>query len=429
MKYSIAKGVYDLVPFEPLEEEKWRESHRWQYVEALLRRAAHEYGFSEIRTPLFESTELFVRGVGESSDIVSKEMYTFLDKGERSLTLRPEGTASVMRAIVEKSLFNRPHCHKLFYIGPMFRYERPQAGRYRQHSQFGVEALGIAHPTQDAELIDMACTICNRLGLKNLNIQINTVGDPESRRIYRERLTEFFAPHLSALSEESQARFSKNVLRILDSKNEGDKKLVEQAPKITECLTPEAKKHFETVLEYLQRLNLPYTLNPNLVRGLDYYCHTVFEVTSGQLGAQNAVLGGGRYDGLTATLGGQNLPGIGFAIGLERLIQTMLKENLPFPASPHPKVFFIPLGAAALPVAFSLTAELRHVQIAAEIDLSGKKVQHGFQMANQLNAEYAIVLGEEEIAQKKVKLKKLETREERELSFDQLIPYFLDKQG
>ena len=237
MEYSIAKGVFDILPFETDEEDKWRESSRWQYLEEILRSTAHDYGFQEIRTPTFERTELFVRGVGESSDIVTKEMYTFLDRSERSMTLRPEGTAAVIRSFVEKKLYAQPGLHKYFYIGPMFRYERPQAGRYRQHHQFGAEAIGNATPEQDVELIDMACEIYRRLGLKNLAVQINSVGDAESRAAYKEALNAFLKPHFSSLSQDSQIRFSKNVLRILDSKDPGDQKLLHGVPVLSDFLT------------------------------------------------------------------------------------------------------------------------------------------------------------------------------------------------
>lgn len=420
MQYTAPKGVFDIIPFETKEEDKWRESHRWTYLESVLRQTANDYGYHEIRTPMFEKTELFIRGVGESSDIVSKEMYTFMDRAERSMTLRPEGTAAVMRSIVENRLDLRPGLHKFFYIGPMFRYERQQAGRYRQHHQFGAEALGISKPEQDAEIIDLLCETYRRLGLKNLNVMINSVGDAISRSSYKEALSAFLLPRLEQLSAESKIRFSKNILRILDSKDPKDQQLLEGAPTILDHLSPDSKAHFDQVLKHLDALNLSYTVNPKLVRGLDYYNKTVFEVTSGELGAQNSVGGGGRYDSLTESLGGPNLPSVGFGTGLERILQTMIKQNACFPAPSHPKIFIIPLGEASLSYCFELVSKLRHSKIRAEIDLSGKKVQHGLQLANQLQAEYCIVIGEEELAQRTGKLKKMATRESFDIRLDQL---------
>jgi histidyl-tRNA synthetase len=421
MEYSIAKGTFDIIPFEMDEEDKWRESGRWLYLEEVMRRTAHDYGYQEIRTPIFERTELFIRGVGESSDIVMKEMYTFMDRGGRSITLRPEGTASVMRAFVEKKLYAVPGLHKFYYIGPMFRYERPQAGRYRQHYQFGAEAIGIGAPEQDVELIDMACEIYRRLGLKNLTVQINSVGDAESRAAYKEALTAYLTPFFNDLSADSKVRFTKNILRILDSKDAKDQKILERAPILAHFLTPDAKTHFEKVLHLLNDLKISCAVNPKLVRGLDYYVKTVFEVTTEVLGAQNSICGGGRFDGLTATLGGPHLPSAGFATGMERILQTLHKQNIPFPAISHPFVFLIPMGEEAMRFAFELVHQLRHEKIPAEIDLSGKKIQHGLQLANQHHAEYAIIIGEEELSSKVVKLKNMATRESADCTLNELV--------
>jgi histidyl-tRNA synthetase len=421
MEYSIAKGTFDILPFEADEEDKWRESGRWLYLEEVMRRTAHDYGFKEIRTPIFERTDLFIRGVGESSDIVTKEMYTFMDRGERLMTLRPEGTASVMRAFVEKKLYSLPGLHKFYYIGPMFRYERPQAGRYRQHHQFGAEAIGIGAPEQDVELIDMACEIYRRLKLKNLTVQINSVGDAESRAAYKEALAAYLTPFFNDLSEDSKVRFTKNILRILDSKEAKDQKILEKAPTLTDFLTVDAKAHFEKVLHLLGDLKISYVVNPKLVRGLDYYVKTVFEVTTEVLGSQNSIGGGGRFDSLTAAIGGPNLPSAGFATGMERILQTMLKQNVPFPAILRPFAFLVPIGEEAMRFSIEFVCRLRHEKIPAEIDLSGKKIQHGLQLANQLNAAYAIVIGEEELASKVVKLKNMATRESADCTLNELI--------
>ncbi len=411
MDYTIAKGAFDLIPFEKDEEDKWRESSRWHYLEAVLRKTADDYGFKEIRTPIFERTELFVKSVGEGTDIVSKEMYTFIDKGERSLTLRPEGTAPSMRAFVEKKLYAQNGPYKYYYLGPMFRYERPQAGRYRQYHQFGAEALGNSSPEQDVELIDMMCEIYRRLGLKNLTLYINSVGDALTRVEYKKALAEYLTPFFNELSADSQERFSKNILRILDSKDPKDKQILVDAPTILDYLQPESKAHFEKVLKLLDVLNLSYTIQPSLVRGLDYYNKTVFEITSGELGAQNAIGGGGRYDGLTSTLGGPDLPAVGYATGLERLLQTMLKQNVPFPAPPYPFLFLIPLGDNGLQFCFQLLCQLRHDGIPVEIDLSGKKVQHGLSLANAVSAEYAVIIGDDELSSHRIALKQMATRE------------------
>ncbi len=421
MNYSIAKGTFDILPVETNEEDKWRESSRWQYLEEVMRTTAHDYGFKEIRTPILERTELFIRGVGESTDIVTKEMYTFMDRGDRSMTLRPEGTAATIRAFVEKKLYAQPGLLKYFYIEPMFRYERPQAGRYRQHHQFGAEAIGIGTPEQDGELIDMACEIYRRLGLKNLVVQINSVGDSASRAAYKEALTQYLKPFFSELSEDSQVRFTKNILRILDSKDAGDQKILKEAPRLENFLTPEVKSHFEQVLKLLEALKIHYTVNSKLVRGLDYYNKTVFEITTQDLGAQNSIGGGGRYDGLIETVGGPNLPSVGFATGMERVLQTMMKQGAYFPQAAHPLVFFVPIGKQALQLCFELACTLRHERIPAEIDLSGKKMQHGLQLANQTNAEFVVVIGDEELKTKMIKLKNMATREAIDCSLSDLV--------
>jgi histidyl-tRNA synthetase len=426
MQYTIPKGVFDIVPFEPNPDERWRNSDHWNYVEKLMRSTARDYGFEEIRTPIFERTELFTRGVGESSDIVSKEMYTFLDKAERSMSLRPEGTAAVMRAFVEKHLDQLPGLHKFFYIGPMFRYERPQAGRYRQHHQFGAEAIGISSAEQDVEIIDMLCTLYRRLKLQNLTVILNSVGDETSRVAYKKALTDYLRPHFDQLSADSQLRFSKNILRILDSKDPQDQKFLERAPSILDFLNEECTEHFNRVQHLLRALGLSFVISSKLVRGLDYYNKTVFEITSGSLGAQNSLVGGGRYDGLMKTLGGPNLPAVGFATGIERILQTMVEEGISFPPPPHPLLFIIPLGEKSLDTCFNLLCQLRHAHIATEIDLSGKKMQHGLQLANTLRADYCVIIGDEELSTGKVKLKKMTSRESEEILLKDFLTHMIE---
>lgn len=429
MQYSIPKGVFDILPRDPDSEGAWRESHLWQYVEQIIRETARAYGFQEIRTPIFERTELFIRGVGESSDIVSKEMYTFEDKGGRSLTLRPEGTASVMRAFMEKRLEQQPGVQKYYYLSPMFRYERPQAGRYRQHHQFGAEAIGDGSAERDVEVIDLLLEVFRRLELKNLSVVINSIGDEETRANFRAALKDFLAPKLSQLSADSQVRFEKNPLRILDSKDPEDKRILQGAPSILDLLSSDAKEHFERVQMLLRKLNIHFTIDPKLVRGLDYYNKTVFEITSGQLGAQNSVGGGGRYDGLLASLGGPALPAVGFGAGLERIIQTMLGQNVRLPSRPAPLLFLIPIGPAAKDYCFELAFQLRHQGIAVEMDWNSKKVGASLQLADALGARYALVLGEEELSGRTVKLKELKTRQETPLSLEELPIFLGQNQG
>ncbi len=420
MKYAIAKGLFDILPEDPATDGQWRSSFLWQHVEETIRCVCRNYGYQEIRTPIFERTELFVRGVGESSDIVTKEMYTFDDKAGRSMSLRPEGTAPVMRAFIEKHLDQQGGIHKFFYIGPMFRYERPQAGRFRQHHQFGIEAIGDPTALQDVEVIDLLCEFYRRLGLKKLRVMINSVGDAESREAYRGALRTFLEPNVSKLSEESQVRFEKNVMRILDSKNEGDQKLLEGAPTILDFLSDEAKEHFDKVQKLLKRLGIDFVINPKLVRGLDYYTKTVFEVTAGELGAQNSIGAGGRFDGLIATLGGPQIPSIGFATGLERVIQTMLAQGVTVPKPDGPLIYIIPLGDDSAEHCIDLVYSLRHNSIQAELDLRGKKVGAALERAVAMRAKYALVIGDDELKSKLVKLKELATRKEIAVPLEEL---------
>lgn len=426
MEYTIPKGVFDILPKEPNEEDAWRASDHWQYVESIMRKCAADYGFKEIRTPVFERTELFVRGVGESSDIVTKEMYTFLDKGERSMTLRPEGTASVMRAFVEKHLHQIPGLNKFYYILPMFRYERPQSGRYRQHHQFGAEAVGIGKPEQDVEMIDMLCELYRRMGLKGLHVMINSVGDEASRGPYKDALKQHLQPHFDKLSHDSQVRFTKNILRILDSKDERDQALLASAPSILDFLSDDARDHFESVKKLLTSLKIPFEVTPKLVRGLDYYNKTVFEVVSSSLGAHNTLGAGGRFDGLLSLLGGPNLPAVGYATGIERLLQTMTAQGVAFPPHPSPLLFLIPMGEKAAETCFEMLCHLRHQKIPTDIDLSGKKLQHGLQIANAENAKYCAVIGDRELETGEIEVKEMVTRTSQKMPLSKLESFLKD---
>lgn len=417
--HQIPKGTFDIIPYGT--EETWRLSDYWQYIEKIARILSAEYNYREIRTPLYEATSLFDRGIGETSDIVSKEMFTFQDKGGRSITLRPEGTAAVMRAFIENHLANLGPVHKFFYIGPMFRYERPQSGRYRQHHQWGVEAIGNGGPEQDAEVIDLLCQFYIRLGLKNLKVHVNTVGDLESRQNFKTALLSYLQPYLGSLSADSQARFEKNPLRILDSKDPKDQEIVKGAPSILKHLTPDAKAHFDKLCECLKQIGIPYVIDDRIVRGLDYYNKTVFEVLTGDLGAQNTIGAGGRYDGLISTFGGPNLPGVGFATGLERVLQVMIAQQSAVPKSPRPLIYFIPMGDEAKDKCFALATQCRHHHLPAEIELNAKKMQTAIQNALRLEATYCAIIGSDELAKGYVQLKHLQTREQKEIPFPQLL--------
>lgn len=418
MQYQIPKGTFDILPYGT--DEAWRKSALWQHVEAVVRKTAADYGFSEIRTPIYERSELFDRGVGKTSDIVSKEMFTFQDKGGRSISLRPEGTSSVIRSLIENNLPNLGSVHKFFYIGPMFRYERPQSGRYRQHHQFGVESIGISAPEEDAATIDLLLQIYHRLGIRGLNVHINTVGDLPSRLAFRTALMDFLRPKLGELSADSQARFEKNPLRILDSKDPNDKEILVGAPSIFDHLSAAAKEHFEQVCKELGSLNISYKVDSKLVRGLDYYNKTVFEVISENLGAQSTMGGGGRYDGLVSLFGGPDLPGIGFATGLERVLQVMISQGIAVPEEGHPLVYLIPLGAEARPVALQLATQCRRSGVAAGIELNSQKIQTALQNAQRLKASYCGIIGTDELQKQKLQLKNMATREARDVQFDEL---------
>jgi histidyl-tRNA synthetase len=425
MKYSLPTGVFDIIPENP--RDPWKSSYLWNFVEENMRKIAHEYGYQEIRTPIFERAELFQRSVGDSSDIVTKEMYTFEDKGGRLLSLRPEGTAPAIRAVIEQQLCQACPIQKLFYIGPMFRYERPQTGRFRQHHQFGVEAIGNSSPEQDVEIIDLLYNLYHRLGLKNLTLYVNSLGDKESRQAYLESFKQYLAPFLSQLSLDSQKRFEMNPLRILDSKNLQDRKILEESPSILDFLSEEAREHFEHVQKILQMLKIPYHVNPALVRGLDYYNKTVFEIVAGELGAQNSIGGGGRYDGLIQDLGGPNLPSTGFGTGIERILHTMIQQNVALPAQNHPTIFLVGLGQAARLICMQLLHEFRQHGIPAEMDFSNRKMGKVLQYADQIGATNVIVIGEDELEKQQVEVKEMATGKLTSISLSDIVSTFITK--
>ena len=416
MKFQIPKGCFDITPGA---QEPWKDSALWRAVERQVRQATDLFGFSEIRTPIFERYELFNRGVGESSDIVQKEMYTFEDKRQRLMSLRPEGTAPVVRAVIENGLHLR--LQKLFYIGPMFRYERQQAGRYRQHHQFGAEVVGSEAPELDAELIDLLWTLLQGLGLKNLTLHLNSLGDGDARTEFRNALVAHLEPRKAELSDDSKIRLKINPLRILDSKDANDQQLLEGAPSILDFLDAEAKRHFEAVQELLKALNIPFQLNPKLVRGLDYYNRTVFEITASELGAQNSLGGGGRYDGLFKLMGGPELPALGFGAGLERIIQTLLGQKIELETKPHPHLVFIPLGEQARRLCFIQAKALREAGKACSVDLSGKKLKGALKAASE--ADFVAIVGDDELTRKSCQLKDMHAHTSQEVPLAEVEKY------
>ncbi len=427
MQYRTAKGVFDILPSDPDPEGRWRESHLWNYLEGVIRHLALQFGYREIRTPLFETTDLFTRSIGTGTDIVTKEMYTFQDKAERSLTLRPEGTAPVMRAFIEKQLHNQAPIHKFFYICPMFRYERSQAGRYRQHHQFGVEAIGSALPQQDAECIHLLWSLYHRLGLNGLTLHLNSIGDKEARAEFRHALKIYLRPHLEVLSPDSQERYETNPLRILDSKDPQDQKWLKEAPHILDFLNTDSKAHFEALRQLLTAIGIPYQINHRLVRGLDYYNNTVFEITANELGSQNSLGGGGRYDGLIPQLGGPDLPAFGFGAGLERIIQTALAQQVFIPSSPVSDLLLIPLGDQAATECFKLLCAMRDRRLKVEMDLTGKKLKAAMRYADAAKIRYVAVVGDQELESGQIELKEMATATSQTLSIDRLVDALQEK--
>lgn len=411
------RGTNDILP---------GEVEKWQYLEELARNVCKQYGYHEIRTPIFEHTELFLRGVGETTDIVEKEMYSFLDRGERNITLRPEGTAPTVRAFLENKLYAQPQPTKLFYIGPMFRYDRPQAGRYRQFHQFGIEVFGSNHPSVDAEVIGLACDYLERLGLDNLEVHINTVGCPECRKKHKESLIAFFEDKKDQLCETCGGRLEKNPLRILDCKSPLCQELSENAPTTLSSACPECEIHFQQVQEYLTEIGIKYTINPRLVRGLDYYTNTAFEILVQGIGAQSALCGGGRYNGLIEQCGGKPTPGIGFALGVERLLLTLNQQEKSLPESGTPDIFIASIGAEAQKASFKLAIDLRKKGFIVEKDYLDKSLKAQLKTADRFQVKYTLILGEEELAGGKVLLRDMAGSEQIEISISE-IEDFLER--
>jgi len=395
------------------------EIYYWQQLEATARQILAQAAYNEIRTPIFESTELFARGIGEATDIVGKEMYTFNDRGDRSLTLRPEGTAGVARSYIENKLFAQGGVQRLWYMGAMFSYERPQAGRQRQFHQLGVEVLGSADARADAEAIAIASDFLQAVGLKDLVVDLNSVGSAEDRVAYRQALVDYFTPFAEEIDVDSRDRLTRNPLRILDSKDKRTQEISQDAPSILDYLSPESQQHFEQVQNLLTDLNISYRINNRLVRGLDYYTRTAFEIQSSQLGAQSAVCGGGRYDRLIAELGGSDVPAVGWAIGLERLV--ILMQQVAEQEQAAIDFYVISRGEKAEAKSLYIAQVLRQAGFSAELDLSGAKFDKQFKRASNANAKAAIVLGDAEIESGQVQVKWLESGNQEAIAIADLV--------
>ncbi len=413
MEFRSIKGTYDVLP---------NDADRWQRVETHVRGFITRAGYSEIRTPAFEKTELFTLSVGEDSDVVSKEMYSWTDQGGTDLTLKPEYTASVMRSYIQHNLGAQSPLTKLYYLDNLFRRERPQKGRYRQFRQYGIEAIGSPHPEQDAEIIAIAYELLIELGIKDITLKLNSIGSPECRNEYRQALKDFLQPHLDKLSEISRKRFDSNPLRIFDTKIDFEITLLQDAPTITSFLTPDDANHFNEVQTYLEVLGVPFTLDTALVRGLDYYTRTTFEIISGNLGAQDALCGGGRYDKLVETLGGKPTPAVGFAAGLERILIAMNEVDIDQKIQAD-KIYLIGLGDAVRPTMLKILGEARKAGLNMEFDSLRRSVKSQMREANKIGASLAIILGDKELKDKSVQIKDLKNSQQESISIDSIISY------
>lgn len=393
------------------------------YIRDLVENIAKNYNYNYFRTPTFERTEVFKRGVGDTTDIVQKETYDFIDRGNRNMTLRPEGTAAVVRSIIENKLYVNG-INKVWYFMPMFRYERPQSGRLREHFQFGFESFGSTSPNSDAEIISIAVTILKSLGLKGIKVNINSIGDIESRNNYREALKEHFRPHLDELCSDCQERFNKNPLRIIDCKVDSDKDIIKNAPKILDYLNNSSKKYFEEVQKYLDLLNIEYVVNPNIVRGLDYYTHTVFEITAEikDFGSQNVLCGGGRYNNLVKNLGGPDYPSVGFGMGIERLMNALKSEELDF-GKKELDTYICYISENEKSYAFKLVNELRNNNISSDMCYTDRNLKGQFKESDNNNAKFVIIIGEEESSTDVITIKNNKTKEEFKIKKEELVEF------
>lgn len=396
------------------------------YLENLLKALMEKYNYEYVRTPLFEASDLFHRGVGETSDIVSKETYDFTDRGNRNITLRPEGTAGVVRSFIENKMYARTEQPiKTWYYGPMYRYERPQSGRYREFYQFGVEVFGTNDPMIDAEIISIPVNFYKLLGLKGIKVNINSLGDAESRKNYRDALIEYFKPHINILCEDCKTRFLKNPLRILDCKVDKETEILKNAPSILDYLNEESKKHFENVKKYLEALDIEYVVNPKIVRGLDYYTNTVFEVEANVegFGSQNVLCAGGRYNNLVETIGGPSTAGIGFALGFERLLTALDYENINVIEDDGIDVYIIPMSENEKQKSLNVTNNLRMNGFKVDMDYLNRNIKSNFKQADRLNSKFVIIIGEEEIKTNVATIKNNHEKTEEKIEFDKLVEY------
>lgn len=416
---KMPRGTQDILP---------QDSAKWRYIENRLHTLMELYNYKEIRTPIFESTELFARGVGDSTDVVQKEMYTFKDKGDRSLTLRPEGTAAVVRSYIEHKMQGEPNQPiKLYYNGPMFRYERKQKGRYRQFNQFGVEAIGAENPSIDAEILAMVMHIYMSFGLKHLKLVINSIGDSESRKEYNEALVKHFEPVIDTFCSDCQSRLHTNPMRILDCKIDRDKEAVKNAPRITDYLNNDSKSYYEQVKLHLDNLNISYVEDPNLVRGLDYYTHTAFELMIDNPeydGAITTLCGGGRYNGLLQLLDGPDETGIGFALSIERLLMALDEEGISLDVSEDFDLFVVTMGEDADRYAVKLINDLRRNGIKVDKDYLNRKIKGQMKQADRLNAKYTVVIGDQELENNEIGVKNMISGESENVQLDELVNYF-----
>ena len=399
------KGTYDLYG---------DQMKKWQYVSRVVDEVMDKYNYGLIRTPIFESTELFHRGVGDTTDIVSKETYDFIDRGDRNMTLRPEGTAGVVRSYIENKMYgDAVQPVKLYYNGTMYRYERPQSGRDRELTQFGVEVLGSSDPAMDAEVISVAVNIFKLLGLKGIKVKVNSLGDTESRENYRKALVEYFEPHISELCPDCNERLKKNPLRILDCKFDAENEIIKNAPVMLDYLNEESLNRFEDVQNYLDVLDIDYEVDPKIVRGLDYYCHTVFEIeaTVKDFGSNNVLAGGGRYDTLVSNLGGPETPGIGFACGLGRLVMALDKENIELPINNQLDAFILYVNDTEKEYAMALTQDLRLQGLRVETEYTGRGLKGQFKQADRLNAKFLVILNSEDLVAGEIQVKDNQTKE------------------
>ena len=406
------KGTNDILP---------DESHNWQFVEGKMLETAGLYGFKEIRVPVFEHTEVFLRSVGDTTDVVQKEMYTFDDKGGRSITLRPELTAGVIRSAIEKGLVNGALPVKVCYIGGCYRYEKPQAGRLREFHQFGVECIGAAAPNADAEVISLARQVLDSIGIKKISLEINSIGCPECRKAYHAALKEYFAANIDTLCDTCKDRLDRNPMRILDCKSPVCSELAAKAPVVLDYLCDDCRDHFEKVKEHLTAAGIEFTVNPHIVRGLDYYTRTVFEFVSGDIGAQSTVCGGGRYDGLISQMGGPQVPSLGFAMGIERLMLVLKSQEVEMPEAKTPDIYIAPMGEKAAVKATVLCADLRREGLKAETDICGRGLKAQMKYANKIGAKFTLVLGDSEIESGKARLKDMAEGTETEIKIDEVV--------